>query len=750
MANPRLNDEIMEVLRITLPDLTDSLETIGVPRKKITRPMMMHDPEQALTQARRRVAAALWYAQKKLMDGDRNNIFPTLVKNIGNPAPQRFVDCDGSHPIDAVCFLCGWGGCFCKQATHTPGWGVTCGRTECNAKLEAEKLTIAGLTAAAQTKKDALAAAVKAKIDELAAAEKATQDALEAAAEKAKLDALAAAEKAKQDALAAAAQATVPVDPLRTKGGRFLSFVSVQGQSSFGSVFPKTSSTAVSNAFTTPRQIQVRPQTPPPGTMTAAISSPTAPAYITGNFLPVQNSNAYPPPRQPSPSYAPSTPHRSASPYISTTPSYSPTTPSYSPTLPSYVPPTSPQYAPSSPCYCPTSPLNRSTSPSLGSGAAAQQPGSSAGKRSFRNLSGNSPPPTGRNFIVPTPGTSSPHSFFSAPVQTPTGGGTGMAKTGGLDDFHKCKYCSNTRPVKGHATATTQYDCGCSGSVVDLTLTNSQPEEVPDDKPEEQKPDAGNVLPFRFEIPRTWTEPSEAQKAEGMTKFSAQIQVQKGSAEFLEVEAKLRAAIEEGKEIIKGEHDAYKKIRGPTDDDKPPAFYINKVFRTHPQDFEIVEIVRIQDASRQHLHNALRESYSLQSNGKKPVVNETLYHGTLPEHSSNILKFGFSRSYSQQTCRYGPGVYLDKYGLIALHHAFMNQYDKPNAAYGEIFVCNVISTDIGQTNMHSKSPPEGCNIGGSGSDYKAIIRTSFNDNQVCADYKVTVRHKGVIRVPNSH
>lgn len=324
-----------------------------------------------------------------------------------------------------------------------------------------------------------------------------------------------------------------------------------------------------------------------------------------------------------------------------------------------------------------------------------------------------------------------------------------MAKTGGLDDFHKCKYCSNTRPVKGHATATTQYDCGCSGTVVDLTLTNSQPEEVPDDKPEEQKPDAGNVLPFRFENPRTWTDPSEAQKADGMTKFNAQIQVQRGSEEFIEVEAKLRAAIEEGKEIIKGEHDAYKKIWRPAEEDKPPAFYINKVFRTHPQDFEIVEIVRIQDASREHLHNALRESYSLQSNGKKPVVNETLYHGTLPEHSSNILKFGFSRTFSQQTCRYGPGVYLDKYGLIALHHAFMGQYDKPNAAIGDIFVCNVISTDIGQTNMQSKSPPEGCNIGGSGSNYKAIIRTSFNDNQVCANYKVTLRYKGVIRVPHS-
>jgi hypothetical protein len=111
----------------------------------------------------------------------------------------------------------------------------------------------------------------------------------------------------------------------------------------------------------------------------------------------------------------------------------------------------------------------------------------------------------------------------------------------------------------------------------------------------------------------------------------------------------------------------------------------------------------------------------------KSIRHERVYHGTDEIAFKIVRSGGFNRSKTKAVA-YGNGTYFARYGQISVHHAFKKRKT------GYIVVCKMASTKIGLTSSCSSEPNEGCDCGGSGDDYSAWIRVSFNDCQVCPEY----------------
>lgn len=116
----------------------------------------------------------------------------------------------------------------------------------------------------------------------------------------------------------------------------------------------------------------------------------------------------------------------------------------------------------------------------------------------------------------------------------------------------------------------------------------------------------------------------------------------------------------------------------------------------------------------------------------KNIKYERVYHGT-DEVALKIVRMGgFNRSKTVAVA-YGNGAYFARYGQLSIYHAFKK---RPKTGY--VIVCKMASTKIGRTTSYSTEPNDGCDIGGSGDDYTAWIRVSFNDSQVCPEYIIEI------------
>ena len=116
------------------------------------------------------------------------------------------------------------------------------------------------------------------------------------------------------------------------------------------------------------------------------------------------------------------------------------------------------------------------------------------------------------------------------------------------------------------------------------------------------------------------------------------------------------------------------------------------------------------------------------------IVHERVYHGTDDIAFKIVSGNGFNRS-KNVVAAYGNGSYFAKYSLLATHHA-LNHGRKT----GYVIACKMVSTKPGRTTVCSTEPNEGCDCGGSGDDYDAWIRVSFQDSQICPEYIIVISY----------
>jgi hypothetical protein len=147
-----------------------------------------------------------------------------------------------------------------------------------------------------------------------------------------------------------------------------------------------------------------------------------------------------------------------------------------------------------------------------------------------------------------------------------------------------------------------------------------------------------------------------------------------------------------------------------------PKVKVGKVFRVQNKHIEESFGLHLQHLAGDDLENIDK------------IKHERVYHGTSEIAFDIVNGAGFNRSKTTGDA-YGNGTYYARYSLLATHHAL-----NKGRRVGYVIVCKFASTKIGKTSRYSTEPNHGCDCGGSGDDYKAWIRTSFRDSQVCPEY----------------